>query len=81
MDILKGLDKAICEVLGQEEDYNLFESFVPTVSALDLNKGYLESITTSGSYLMTNIYDSITFKIQTENYHMVPCCLLSRVYH
>jgi len=67
MDILKGLDKAICEVLGQEEDYNLFESFVPTVSALDLNKGYLESITTSGSYLMTNIYDSITFKIQTEN--------------
>jgi hypothetical protein len=62
MDILKGLDKAIREVLGQSGDYNSFESFVPTVSALDLNKGYLESITTSGSYLMTNIYDSIIVK-------------------
>jgi len=61
MDILKGLEDVIRDVLGQERGDDFFENFVPTVSALDLNKEYLESITASSSYLMTNIYDSITF--------------------
>jgi hypothetical protein len=35
------------DVLGQERGDDFFENFVPTVSALDLNKEYLESITAS----------------------------------
>jgi hypothetical protein len=59
--ILKGLAGEINKVLQKSDNYPFYESFVPTVSALDLNKEYLESITASGSYLMTNLYDTITF--------------------
>lgn len=57
--IIGGLADAIYGELGIDYDYPFKECFVPTVSALDLDKTYLQSINDNGSYLMVNIHKKI----------------------
>lgn len=58
--IIGGLADAIYGELGIDYNYPFKECFVPTVSALDLDRTYLEGVNGTESYLMANVYELIT---------------------